>query len=199
MTAVPQLGDVDVFVNIALDDLWCVDKLILSKKLGYICGPAGISPATPGQYVVRPIMNLKMMSVGAKIQYLDSDSIPDGYFWCEIFAGRHLSFDYNWGKQVLAVEGFRNDPFRLDRFSHWTRVDDMFALPASLQMVADKYEWFNVEVVGDKVIEVHFRYNDDFANHNANTIIPVWQDEFYSSPAGDRLGFMLRDTNELTE
>jgi hypothetical protein len=199
VTAVPQLGDVDVFVNIALDDLWCVDKLILSKKLGYICGPAGISPATPGQYVVRPIMNLKMMSVGAKIQYLDSDSIPDGYFWCEIFAGRHLSFDYNWGKQVLAVEGFRNDPFRLDRFSHWTRVDDMFALPASLQMVADKYEWFNVEVVGDKVIEVHFRYNDDFANHNANTIIPVWQDEFYSSPAGDRLGFMLRDTNELTE
>ena len=33
MTVVPQLGDIDVFDNIALDDLWCVDKLILSKKL----------------------------------------------------------------------------------------------------------------------------------------------------------------------
>jgi hypothetical protein len=38
---------------------------------------------------------------------------------------------------------------------------------------------------------VHFRYNDDFSNHNATTIIPVWKDEFYHSPSGDRLGFLL--------
>ena len=61
-----------------------------------------------------------------------------------------------------------------------------------LQTVADRYEWFNVEVIGNRVIEVHFRYNDDFANHTATTIIPVWRDEFYSSPAGDRLGFVLK-------
>jgi hypothetical protein len=60
-----------------------------------------------------------------------------------------------------------------------------------LQTVADKYPWFNVEVIGDKVIEVHFRYNDDFANHTATTIVPVWQDEFYASECGDRLGFIL--------
>jgi hypothetical protein len=193
MTLLPQLGDVDVWDAIAPGDLWCLDKLILSKKLGYMCGPAGIAPSTAGQYVVRPIMNLKMMSVGANIQYLESDSIPDGYFWCEIFTGRHLSFDYNWGKQTLAVEGFRTDPLRLDRFSRWTTVDEDFELPDILQTVADKYKWFNVEVIGDKVIEVHFRYNDDFANHNANTIIPVWSDEFYASRAGDRLGFILKD------
>lgn len=186
------IGDADVFDSISSDDLWCVDKLILSKKLGYVCGPAGIPPSVPGKYVVRPIINLKMMSVGATIQYLDSDSISDGYFWCEMFIGRHLSFDYNRGKQTLAVEGFRNDPERLNRFNRWTRIDADFKLPEILQTVADKYPWFNVEVIGDKVIEVHFRYNDDFANHNANTIIPVWQDEFYSSPAGDRLGFILK-------
>ena len=78
------IDDVDVFDSIAADDLWCIDKLILSKKLGYNCGPAGIAPHNPGKYVVRPIINLKMMSVGATIQYLDSDSIPDGYFWCEV-------------------------------------------------------------------------------------------------------------------
>ena len=185
------MGDADVFDNIALEDLWCVDKLILAKKLGYICGPSGIVPLYPGQYVVRPLMNLKMMSRGAKIQYLDSDSIPDGYFWCEVFTGRQLSFDYHWGKQVLAVEGFRNDPMRLDRFSRWTKIEDVFILPEILQEIADRYPWFNVEVIGDRVIEVHFRYNDDFANHNASTIIPVWKDEFYASAAGDRLGFIL--------
>lgn len=186
----PQVGDVDVFDSIALEDLWCVDKLILSKKLKYKCGPAGVVPI-PGYYIVRPIVNVKMMAVGARIQYLDSDSIPDGYFWCEVFTGRHLSFDYNWGKQTLGVEGFRNNESRLDRFSHWTRVDDVFALPECLQDIANKYEWFNVEVIGNKVIEVHFRYNDDFQNHSANTIVPVWNDEFYPSPARDRLGFML--------
>jgi hypothetical protein len=189
----PQIGDADVFDSIAFDDLWCVDKLILSKKLGYLCGPAGIAPPSPGQYVVRPIMNLKMMSKGASIKYLDSDSIPDGYFWCEVFTGRHLSFDYHWGKQILAVEGFRNDPFeRLDRFSQWNKIEEEFKLPKILQDVADRYIFFNVEVIGKKVIEVHFRYNDDFANHNATTIIPIWKDEFYSSPAGDRLGFLLK-------
>jgi len=193
MTEMPQIGDVDVFDSIATDDLWCMDKLILSKKLGYICDPAGIPPTVPDYYVVRPIMNLKMMGVGATIKYLDSDTIPDGYFWCEIFSGRHLSFDYHWGKQTLAVEGFRTDALRLDRFSRWTKIEEDFELPEILQTVADRYSWFNVEVVGDKVIEVHFRYNDDFANHNANTIIPVWSDEFYSSPAGDRLGFILKD------
>jgi hypothetical protein len=193
MTVMPQIGDIDVFDSIALDDLWCADKLILSKKLGYDCGPAGIPPSVPDLYIVRPIINLKMMSVGATIQYLDSDSIPDGYFWCEIFTGRHLSFDYHWGKQTLAVEGFRNDPTRLDRFSSWTKINEDFELPEILQTVANKYPWFNVEVIGDKVIEVHFRYNDDFVNHDATTIIPVWRDEFYSSPAGDRLGFILRN------
>ena len=192
MKVLPQIGDIDVFDSISSDDLWCVDKLILSKKLGYNCGPAGIPPALPGQYIVRPIVNLKMMGVGATIQYLDSDSIPDGYFWCEMFTGRHLSFDYHWGKQTLAVEGFRNNTNRLDRFSRWTKIDKEFKLPETLQTVADRYAWFNVEVIGDKVIEVHFRYNDDFSNHDANTIIPVWKDEFYPSPAGDRLGFMLK-------
>ena len=195
MTPLPQLSDVDVFDTIALDDLWCLDKLILSKKLGYTCGPAGIAPPSAGRYVVRPIMNLKMMSVGANIQYLESDSVPDGYFWCELFTGRHLSFDYHWGKQTLAVEGFRTDPTRLDRFSRWTKINEDFKLPEILQIVADNYEWFNVEVIGDKVIEVHFRYNDDFANHDADTIIPVWKDEFYPSLYGDRIGFMLQYGN----
>ena len=54
---IPQIGDIDVFDSISSDDLWCLDKLILSKKLGYECGPAGIPPSVPGQYIVRPVIS----------------------------------------------------------------------------------------------------------------------------------------------
>ena len=188
------MDDKDFWHTTDPDDLWLFDKLILSKKLGYVCGPAGVPPPRLGIYVVRPCVNYRMMGKGArflKISPDDHEAVPDGYFWCEIFKGRHLSFDYHFGKQVLAVEGFRDDPERLDRFCMWKKTDVVFVLPPMIEEVSKKYEWINIEVIGDKIIEVHFRYNDDFANHNATTIIPVWKDEFYASAAGDRLGFIL--------
>jgi hypothetical protein len=63
-------------------------------------------------------------------------------------------------------------------------------------------EWINVEYIGDRAIEVHLRYNDDFANHDADEIIPVWRGDsmitpegwaWYHSPAGDRLGFWIKN------
>jgi hypothetical protein len=63
-------------------------------------------------------------------------------------------------------------------------------------------EWINVEYIGDRVIEIHLRYNDDFRNHDADEIIPVWQGQnleqppgysWYASAAGQRLGFWTRD------
>ncbi|NDG31518.1 hypothetical protein EB118_15795 [bacterium] len=189
------ISDCDTLDSIDAKDLWVVDKFILSKRLGYVCGPAGVLPPKEGLYIVRPCINFRMMSSGAKFVFLDTkeDQIPDGFFWCEIFEGRHLSFDYNWGKQILAVEGFRDEPDRLDRFSCWAKINDLFTLPDFLQEIAIRYEWFNVETIGNKIIEAHFRYNDDFANHNANIIIPIWKEEFYASQEGDRLGFLLLD------
>jgi hypothetical protein len=133
-----------------------------------------------------------MMGRNATIKYLTplEYDIPDGYFWCEMFKGRHLSFDYHYGQQVLAVEGFRKNE-RLDRFSRWEKVDDQYELPGILKPIALKYEWLNVETIDNKVIEVHLRYNDDFANHNANVIVPIWKEDFYPSEYGDRIGFIL--------
>ena len=138
------------------------------------------------------------MGRGASIQYLyaEEDSIPDGYFWCEIFEGRHLSFDYHFGRQVLAVEGFREEN-RLDRFSMWRKTNDIYELPGFLKAIADSTEWFNIEVIGNRIIECHFRFNDDFANHTSDVIIPIWKDRFYSSVAGDRLGFLLDKTVDM--
>lgn len=188
------MSDNDYWETTDPDDLWLFDKLILSKKLGYVCGPAGVAPPVHAVYMVRPCVNYRMMSKGATYMTLSPDdhsAVPDGYFWCEIFQGRHLSFDYHYNQQVLAVEGFRDDPRQLDRFNKWTKVPDLYTLPTLIQPVAQKYEWLNIEVIGTRIIEVHLRFNDDFANHTASTIIPVWKDKFYSSPAGNRLGFIL--------
>ena len=188
------MDDKDFWSSTDVDDLWLFDKLILARKLGYVCGPAGVPPPKKDLYIVRPISNYRMMARGAAIKELpiaDTEDVPDGYFWCEIFKGRHLSFDYNFGKQILAVEGFR-DSERLDRFCRWEKIEDTFELPEILRSIALRYEQFNVEVIGDKVIEVHLRYNDDFLNHSSNVIIPVWKDKFYESNCGDRLGFMLK-------
>jgi hypothetical protein len=186
------MNDIDFWSTVNPADLWVTDKLLLARRLGYQCGPAGLKVPMDGYYIVRPCVNYRMMSRGARIEYLhsDEDTIPDGYFWCELFEGRHLSFDYRFGEQVLAVEGIRNSD-RLDRFSHWIKTADKFYLPAVLQSIANRYPDFNVEVIGHRVIEVHFRANDDFKNHDSDMIIPVWKDAFYSSPCGDRIGFIL--------
>lgn len=193
------MNDSDFWKFVDVDDLWLFDKLILSKKLGYNCGPAGVIPKEEGQYIVRPCVNYRMMARGARFMHLNNknDFIPDGFFWCEIFTGRHLSFDFHYGKQVLAVEGLRENT-NLSRFLYWKKVTDKFQLPDFLKPISIKYEWLNVEVIGNKIIEVHLRYNDDFKEHNANIIVPIWKDElidkkkkYIINACDDRLGFYL--------
>ena len=114
------MDDKDYWYTTDPDDLWIFDKLILSRKLGYVCGPAGVPPPRKDTYIVRPYSNYRMMSKGAQFMELSPDNhdiVPDGYFWCEVFKGRHRSFDFTFGKQILAVEGFRDDNNRLDRLN----------------------------------------------------------------------------------
>ena len=193
------MNDSDVWKFVDSEDFWIFDKLILSKRLNNNCGPAGVLPEKEGRYIVRPCVNYRMMGRGAKIMHLNTqdDIIPDGHFWCEMFHGRHLSFDYHWGKQVLAVEGFQEEE-NLSHFLYWKKVTDKFQLPGFLKLMCLKYEWLNVEVIGDKIIEVHLRYDDSFVGHDANIIVPVWKDEeideslsFIYNSCNDRVGFYL--------
>ena len=157
------------------DDLWIFDKLIVSRKLGYNCGPAGMNVPTPDNYIVRPCVNIPGMSKGAKFLKLEkeTDHLPPGYFWCEIFKGRHLSIDYKNGKQVLAVEGFRNKENELWKFSKWKKVDDLVPLPSIFYSLILKYEYINIEFIDNKPIEIHLRHNPDFVWGNS-VAIPIW-------------------------
>jgi len=201
------VSDCDVWESVPHEWKWIYDKLIVAKQQNIVSGPAGVSVPNPGWYIVRPITNIRMMGRGAKKCWLDvgdDSNVPDGFFWSEVLTGDHISVDYHWGVPVLSVQGFREDPDRLDRFSRWIKTPIKHTLPDWLFNLSKNQEWINVEYIGDKAIEVHLRYNDDFTNHDADEIIPVWKNEnskppvgweWYESPAGDRLGFWIKLKN----
>lgn len=164
------------------DDLWVCDKLILSRKLGYKCGPAGIDVPEPGWYIVRPCVNALGLGLGARKKYIVEETMDLDYgsFWCEWFEGRHLSVDYKYGKQILCVEGFKSKN-TFTKWDKWVKTDDQIPLPKILNTLADRYIYINCEFIGNKLIEVHFRYNPDFED-DISEFIPVWEGEDISPP-----------------
>jgi hypothetical protein len=189
------------------EDLWVFDKLILSKKLGYICGPRGVDVPCEGIYITRPCVNITGMGIGASFTYLakDTDSIlPPGYFWSEIFQGRHLSIDYINGEQILAVQGFRNARNPLWKWSRWKRVKDIVPLPEIVKPLVKKYPYMNIETIGGKVIEIHLRLNPDWISEDIVEIIPVFKGdniivsseyEYIENKDFLREGFYIRRSN----
>ena len=167
------------------DKLWIFDKLILSRKLGYTCGPTGLDVPKPDYYIIRPCVNALGLGLGASKKWIEDGTVhlPIGFFWCEWFEGRHLSIDYKYGKQVLAVEGIK-PANTLTHWQLWKRVEDIIPLPSILEPFADE-EYINCEFIGDKLIEVHLRRNEDF-DKAIDEFIPVWKGESTTPPDGYR-------------
>ena len=155
-------------------DMWVLDKLILSRYLGYKCGPAGTDVPCPGEYIVRPCINAFGMGLDTKKIFLEksTDHLSPGTFWCEFFEGKHLSVDYKWGKQILCAQGIKRDD-TFTQWDKWIRVSDNMPLPDLLKKHFYHQKWINCEFIGNKLIEVHLRYNTDFRWNN-DEYIPVW-------------------------
>ena len=170
-------GDDEAWLSCHHEDLWIFDKCILSRKLGYTCGPVDVDVPESNFYIVRPCVNLAGMSRGASIEYIENTSghLPAGYFWCEMFEGRHLSVDYYYGNQKLITEGFRRKDRPLWKFDKWVRVDDEIEYPDILNELKGNYPSINCEFIGDKLIEIHLRSNEEMGKYKE--IIPVWKDE----------------------
>ena len=188
--------------NAHLDDLWIFDKLIVSRKLGYNCGPAGMEVPSPDWYIVRPCVNIPGMGRGASFDWLEKTThqLDAGYFWCEIFNGRHISVDYKNGNQVLAVEGFREEGDPLFRFSKWEKVNDIIPIPSIFYQLINRYEYINIEYIDGYAIEIHLRSNPDFV-HGNSVAYPVWKDnpiimdmhglKYIEAPDYKRKGFWI--------
>lgn len=157
------------------------NKLWFSEQMGYDCGPASIAPERSGWYIVRPIINLSGMGVGARKIWIDSGDftkVKPGYFWCEWFEGRQFSVTYEWQdyhngwKGISCWEGIKEDS-NLSRFSKWIKTDHYPHIGIFFHELADIWR-INVEYIEDKPIEVHLRTSPD---PDYNELIPIWEDD----------------------
>jgi len=178
---------------------WVLDKLLLADRMDYVCGPAGEDVPEPGEYVVRPCVNINGMGAGASVMRLEAntDHLPLGSFWCEQFDGHHISVDYTKGFPVLVVRGHRRDG-HLDRWDLWELVYDTLPLPPTwIQNILNEHAVANVEYVGGRPIEVQFHENRDFRWGNRQAVPYYTGDDprndmrYVPDPDGPRLGFYL--------
>lgn len=163
--------------QIHTDDLWVYNKLILSRKLGYTCGPVGTDVPKSDFYIVRPCMNLLGMGRFSRIEYIykSTDNYHAAEFWCEVFEGDHISVDFYQKKSKLVVLGTRDSYDPLYKWKKWQKIDYKVNFPSILNELVGNYDWINCEFIGNNLIEVHFRQNPDF-RHNNTEAIPVWDD-----------------------
>jgi hypothetical protein len=167
------------------EDLWVFDKLIVARYSGHVCGPAGVDVPNPGNYFVKPVMNINGMGTKARVEYLEHNTkhLHPGEFWCEVFTGEHLSIDYEFGKPVLSVVGVKHGEHPYSRFIYWEKTSKTYPLPTFLKHLTTKYKTINCEFINGKLIEVHLRGNPDFA-HGNTCAVPVWFDEADPMPKG---------------
>ena len=173
-----------VWQTIDPDHIWVLDKLILSRKLRYNCGPVGLDVPHPGLYIVRPCVNMLGLGLGTQKLWLEKDTcdLPVGHLWCEWFDGFHHSADYYNSKQLLCVQGNKPEDTFI-KWKEWIRTNKRFNFPEILNTLVEFHPWINCEFIGDKLIEVHLRRNEDF-DGNINHFIPVWEGEDTTPPKG---------------
>jgi len=153
------------------------NKLWVSEKLEYRCGPCGLSPERSDTYIVRPTYNLSGMGVGAKFVYIeagDVSKVPPGYFWQEVLHGRQYSVTYKFDNgfyPISCYEGIK-DSSQLWRFQRWVRSSYIPTLPQIVEELCD-VETLNIEYIGDSPIEFHLRGSPD---PQYDEIIPIWCD-----------------------
>lgn len=171
---------------------WVFNKLELALRLGYQCGPACVSIKKAGDYIVRPIYNLRGCGIGAKKLFLDPKIhaedmilhkfIPPGYFWCEYFVGNHFSIDYkrenNQWIPFSAMIGTHENEDNLVKFEVWEKIEiPNLKLPNFIQNI--DVEYINVESKNDKIFEIHLRPGNKeiWDLPMGSKLHPLWDDD----------------------
>ena len=176
---------------------WLFNKLELSSRLGYSCGPACVPIKKTGYYIVRPTYNLYGMGIGAHKKLLDVDlhgeemthhkHVPPGHFWCEWLDGTHYSMDFikngsKW-EPFCCMKGTHFSADNLTKFKEWEVTDFPFSVDVLPKWIHDikTEKYLNIETKDTNILEIHLRSGNDMAwDYDIGTkIIPVWKGEDY--------------------
>tara|TARA_B100001093_G_scaffold351644_1_gene336148 strand:- start:87 stop:926 length:840 start_codon:yes stop_codon:yes gene_type:complete len=137
------------------------NKKWIAESQDVLCGEK-----TPSKYpvIVRPIINLYGMGKGT--YYLTKNkSLDKNYFWTEILKGNHISLDVFYNKHgIQKTIAFRGYPGKLFTFLCWEYLPN-YAVPDNIidwiKINMKCYKGvFNIEIIGNKIIECHLRMGD---------------------------------------
>lgn len=147
---------------------WVYNKLELCQKLGVESGPFGTNP-TIFPIVIKPIISIRGFSRGFYIvknkeEYEKMDYVI-GSFWSPFFKGEHFIYDLILEKGKVVLFGtLKAHSGKGGSFNMFETTNKR--LPVEITNFINKYFYdytglMNIEIIGNKIIEVHLRLNGD--------------------------------------
>jgi hypothetical protein len=150
---------------------WVYDKLAVALRQGLEAGPHGTQP--PGFPVFsKPMMNLRGMAVGSRMLASAEEyqrHLTPGHMWMTLLAGDHVSSD------AAVVHGqpvwwrhATGSPRPLGTFDYWTvhaasnANIERYCGEWIAQHLRDYTGMLNFETIGNRIIEVHLRFADQW-------------------------------------
>lgn len=152
--------------NLLPKSRWMLNKLYVHQKMGADCGPIGIEP-TKFPVWVKPVINVHGLGIKSRLVYDSNDlEYEPGMMWMPYYSGVHMSYDilYNFNEiiEVYAAEGVGGPYFNKWVVTKIEPTNKLRYLINRLSVCGELPERFNIETIGDKLIECHPRWSEEF-------------------------------------
>lgn len=149
------------------------DRLYVAVSQGLPAGPHGTTPPSFPVFS-KPIVNLKGMGIGSRVITSMNDyehSYEAGHFWMQLLQGPHVSTDCAVVKgSIVWARHATGTVFRDGMFRYWTihkeRNDALLHIIEDFAALHLPHYTglLNVETIGDKIIEMHLRFADQWCD-----------------------------------
>lgn len=149
------------------------NKLWIAQSQNIECGPMGIEPDN-FPIIFKPIINLYGMSRGFQIindlnEYYFY--LKDGLFWMKYLEGKFYCIDMIIVKgEIKFYSCLQSFPNKDGSFKYHESLPDYKLSKKIINWIEtnliDYTGCFNIEVIDDKIIEAHLRFNGDFYLYN---------------------------------
>jgi len=155
------------FPLLAADERWILNKLEVTQRLGYRCGPCGTPVTVEGDYIVRPIMNSAGMGHGGFLKHNfsaptnEQPPFAPGYFWTEYFDDTVNKHGWTAYTDDLPVDEWSGQRVGRDMGGDWRNSG--FEGPAVPAFLLGVSKHLLIEWIGSDIIEVsprHMSYQD---------------------------------------